>query len=330
MVYSVDLRWRAIFLYEVYGKSLEETGALLSVSKTQIWRWVYRYRKTGDVVIVEKAKHKRYRYDTSVLAFLHSKIDENPCFYLYELQELLQKEFPRLTNTSLSTICRAINHDLGLPRKRLQAKAIERSILDRLEYWQRLSLFYTDSSQLVFIDETSKDARDCRRYFGRAARGEIASAYLPGGRGTRYSVLAFLDETGFIDWGCITGTFTREVFHKVIMERLIPVLNPYPYPRSIVILDNASIHHYPEFYIAVRSQGACVINLPTYSPDYNPIEIAFNLIKSYITSHNVEYLRDPLTVLNDAFTNYSQYSAAAGLFKHCGYEARHLTPRSLV
>ena len=40
------------------------------------------------------------------------------------------------------------------------------------------------------------------------------------------------------------------------MERVIPFLNPWPLPRSILILDNARIHMYKELEDAVHDQGA--------------------------------------------------------------------------
>jgi transposase len=149
-------------------------------------------------------------------------------------------------------------------------------------------------------------------------------------RGQRYSALAFLDETGFIDWGIIKGTFTRQLFHEIVVDRLLPVLNPYPLPRSVVILDNASIHMYPEFVAAVRSVGAIVVYLPTYSPDYNPIEVAFGLVKQFIQRHYNRYIQNSLLVLNEAFEAYAEYTATGNLFKHCGYDAFKLNPINLV
>ena len=56
-------------------------------------------------------------------------------------------------------------------------------------------------------------------------------------------------------------------------------------PRSIVILDNASIHHCDGVVELIESAGALVIFLPPYSPDLNPIEETFASIKSYLRTH---------------------------------------------
>jgi hypothetical protein len=61
---------------------------------------------------------------------------------------------------------------------------------------------------------------------------------------------------GFISYGQTTGTFTRKSFHDTFAEKIAPYLNPWPLPRSIVILDNAKIHMYEELQELVHSTGA--------------------------------------------------------------------------
>ena len=308
---------------------MPEISDLLSISKTSILRWIKCYREHGVTQLGVKRK-LRFRYNTEQLQFLANLVKDDPCFYLCELQAKMKAQFPNLKNLSLSTLCRALNQDLCLTRKKMQIAARERSITDRFEYWLRLKSLYTHSSQLVFLDETSKDGRAGRRLRGRSVKGEIAAQYLPNSRGDRLSALAFFDETGFMDWAFISGTYSREIFHRIVIDRLIPLLNPYPLPRSIVVLDNASIHHYPELICAIRSQGAEVIFLPPYSPDFNPIEVAFSLIKFYCLRNHTEYAASPFIVLQRAFQEYSESTCTTNLFRHCGYDGGRLTPINLV
>ena len=56
-------------------------------------------------------------------------------------------------------------------------------------------------------------------------------------------------------------------------------------PNSIVILDNASIHHAGDSVQLIESIGALVIFLPPYSPDMNPIEEIFSCVKSYFKAN---------------------------------------------
>ena len=67
----------------------------------------------------------------------------------------------------MSTICRALYHDLGFPKKRITRYNREKSLLLQQDYWRMLRFLKVLPQQLVFIDETSKDARDIARLYGR-------------------------------------------------------------------------------------------------------------------------------------------------------------------
>ncbi|EGZ30770.1 hypothetical protein PHYSODRAFT_468806, partial [Phytophthora sojae] len=69
---------------------------------------------------------------------------------------------------------------------------------------------------------------------------------LPFTRGERRSVLAAFDVGAFFAWESTTGTFDRLAFHEAFRTKNAPYINPWPLPRSIVILDNAKIHMYRE------------------------------------------------------------------------------------
>lgn len=65
-------------------------------------------------------------------------------------------------------------------------------------------------------------------------------------------------------------------------------------PRSILVMDNCSIHHVQPVLDTVKQMGILVLFLPPYSPDMNPIEEMFSYIKYYLKDH------DPiLQALND-------------------------------
>ena len=53
-------------------------------------------------------------------------------------------------------------------------------------------------------------------------------------------------------------------------------------PRSILVLDNCSIHRVDEVLELLRPTGIVVMFLPPYSPDYNPAEEAFSYVKYYL------------------------------------------------
>lgn len=174
---------------------------------------------------------------------------------------------------------------IPLPWQKLELRAKEASAREQIAYSDRLKPWYWNPEQLVFCDETSKDGRSVARRYGRSKIGQACIATETFSRGKRLSVLAALDITGFIGWGHTDNTFDRELFHKTFCDNILPLLNPWPLPRSIVVMDNARIHLYRELESAINAAGAHLIFLPPYSPHLNPIETAFSLLKAWLTRH---------------------------------------------
>lgn len=61
-------------------------------------------------------------------------------------------------------------------------------------------------------------------------------------RGSRVSVLAAMNYTGFIGWDRRADAFTRQSFYEAFKRKILRKPNPWPMPNSIVIVDYAKIH----------------------------------------------------------------------------------------
>ena len=100
----------------------------------------------------------------------------------------------------------------------------------------------------------------------------------------------------------ITGSFVEPTMGKPFKSSGSP--SP-PDSNSIVVMDNASIHHSEKVSDLVASVGALLIYLPPYSPDLNPIEEAFWSVKAFLKAHEafVHSSRDIETILQASFDN---------------------------
>ncbi|KAF9159421.1 hypothetical protein DFQ26_006572 [Actinomortierella ambigua] len=158
MAFSEDLRLRAVILYSFHGLSKDYAATILGVSVASVTKWTERFNKTGSVMTGSR-RVTTPRWPDYVLAFLWEYVKHHSCFLLEELQEEVRGRFPEVSNISLSTICRALRHDLRLSRKKLTKLAREAVPKEVEDYKFRLSLWYRYPEQLLFIDETSKDGR---------------------------------------------------------------------------------------------------------------------------------------------------------------------------
>ena len=103
----------------------------------------------------------------------------------------------------------------------------------------------------------------------------------------------------------------------------MPFLNPWPLPRSIVIVDNAKIYMFEELEDAVHQCGARLIYLPPYSPELNPIEVCFGQLKCWIqTNANIIFPLYPEIMMDVAMSACTKdiNHCTLGLYGHCGYD----------
>jgi hypothetical protein len=261
-MYSHDFRWRAIVLLHVYGVNIAYVSDILGPKVRTLERWYSMFLERGEVRD-GVTKVLTSRWSPHVLADVSSYVKAHPTFFLEELRAYLHAQHPNVMNTSLSTICRALNFDLNLSRKVL-TKAARECVPQEVEnYKAKLEAVYSYPQQLLFIDETSKDGRHAYRRYAWSKRNTPAVVKLPFRRGNRVSILAALDYEGFVSWETTAGTFTRRSFHDAFVRKVLPLLNPWPLPRSIVIIDNAKIHMYQELEKVCTTR--CLITQPTHS-----------------------------------------------------------------
>ena len=220
MVYSSDFRWRIVSLIHVYNLDVNFISDLFGPKPRTIWRW-YQLFRTKGVVEIHHSSVRSARWPPDVLDAVTAYCKNHPTFYLEELQNFLKEKFPDRTNISLSTICRALNFDLQLTRKVLTKAAREAAPTEIRNYQSKLRSMYHYPSQLIFIDETSKDGRHAYRRYGRSKKGTKCYVKLPFSRGARVSIFAALNVNGFMSWETTRGTFTRGKF----MMRLRNVLS---------------------------------------------------------------------------------------------------------
>ncbi len=74
------------------------------------------------------------------------------------------------------------------------------------------------------------------------------------------------------------GAMTRADFERFLQADLLPRL----LPGSVLVLDNASIHKGGRIESLVSKAGCRVLYLPPYSPDLNPIELAWAFVKGLV------------------------------------------------
>ena len=120
----------------------------------------------------------------------------------------------------------------------------------------------------------------------------------------------------------VEGGVGDDAFYKWAVESLAPVLNRYDeheLPNSILLLDNATIHHQPRFIKLLDDIGCLVFYLSPYSPDFSAIEPCFHSLKDWLKRHREEARSSPTLALRTAMEESVTPQHMVGHFRQCGY-----------
>jgi len=133
----------------------------------------------------------------------------------------------------------------------------------------------------MYIDESGANERSLDRKYGWSEKGVPARVISSAKRTKKWSILPVYTYHGFVAWEVIHGSYNSELFVDFLRLKVLPLTTPYPGRNSVLIMDNARIHHHAEVSALCREAGIILAYLPPYSPDLNPIEEAFAELKAW-------------------------------------------------
>ena len=169
--------------------------------------------------------------------------------------------------------------------------------------------------RLVFIDETWVKT-NMAPLRGWGPKGQRLKAAAPFGHWKTLTFIAALRHDRIDAPWVIDGAMNRELFELYVETQLAPTLRP----GEVIILDNLSSHKSPKAAAIMKAVGAWFLFLPPYSPDLNPIEMAFAKLKALIrraAARTYGALWQAVGQVCDLFTEEECYN----FFKAVGYEA---------
>jgi transposase len=170
-----------------------------------------------------------------------------------------------------------------------------------------------DFKRLVFVDETGTSTKMVRTR-GRCRRGLRLIGKAPWGHWKTTTFTAGLRCDGLVAPWVLDGPMNGEAF-LVYVET---VLAPHLSKGDIVVIDNLPAHKVEGVRAAVAARGALLLYLPPYSPDLNPIELAFAKLKTLLrkaAARTRDSLWDAIGGCLAAFTS----EECANYLAHAGY-----------
>jgi transposase len=166
---------------------------------------------------------------------------------------------------------------------------------------------------LVFVDECGTHT-SLAPIYGYAPKGERLRLWVPRKRGKNTTVISSMSLGGMGPTLAVEGATTAAVFEAYVEQVLAPSLRA----GQVVVMDNLGAHRPKRVRQLIEQRGCELIYLPSYSPDYNPIEEAFAKIKHLLRRAAARSKGALLEAIGAALSAVSAADAQS-FFEHAGY-----------
>jgi len=171
-----------------------------------------------------------------------------------------------------------------------------------------------ETERLVFVDEMGTNT-SLTPVYAWAPKGQKRAYWsVPRNRGANTTVLSSMSVEGMGPSLTVEGATTSVVFEAYVEQVLAPTLRR----GQVVVMDNLSAHKGERIKELIEQRGCQLIYLPSYSPDFNPIEVAFSKIKRLVRKAEARTREALLEAIGSALSAVSSKDARS-FFEHCGY-----------
>lgn len=152
------------------------------------------------------------------------------------------------------------------------------------------------------------------RRYARSLRGTRAEGQAPVNYGPNHSVIGAIRLDEIVTALTFEGATDGNAFKAFTTHFLAPKIKP----GDIVIMDNLSAHKVDGIRATIENAGAELLYLPSYSPDFNPIELCWSKFKHWIRTIGARTKEALYLAMAQSFDRITS-NDLKGWFNHCGY-----------
>lgn len=294
---SIEKRELIVAYKITQDATYEETAEAFGVGPATVGRHLRLKRENNDVSPKKQGGFRGTRTVESFSLAIGVVLHMIPDATLKEISNLIFDQFGE--RFCQSTI-RNFMLRRGITRKKKTIYAAEQDRPDVKEARESWDFTSYKGESCFFIDETGA-ATDFTRTHGRCSKGQRLVSKIPHGHYKNCTCIAALTANGMV--AC--RSYDRPMNSKILKEYVENELKPHLFPGAVVIWDNCSPHRNAEVRRIIESTGAKLVFLPPYSPDFNPIEMAFSKLKAYLRKMEFRCVKTLLEKLESISELYS-------------------------
>jgi transposase len=307
-MYSPEIVMEAIDLY-YKNISFNKISKKLKISRQIISIWIKKYKYNFNFIIerIKKTKYEIDKYKTikhlhiDVILFIKNLILIDPFIKKYDIINHVKNKFNiKITLNNITIIYKKLNLSFKKP------KYFPIKDLEYLEELIKKRKQFTDDinkeniHKIISIDESSFN-----KYISyKKGLSEIGKRiHIPLNNQVKYkniSLIMAITTSNIVHHELINKYVDSDIFYNFINT----IINKLTEKNYIFILDNYSIHKTKSVINLIKNAGHKIIFTPPYSPNNNPIENVFGLIKNNYFKLKKDKLNTKLKTFNQININY--------------------------
>jgi transposase len=305
--YSEDLRRRIVSSVKG-GMPKAQAARTFSVSLSSVKRYANKAQR-GQSLAPKKRPGSAPKLDEKAMKLLREDLAERPFATLRERCEYV--------GVHDGTMGEPLHDVPRHSRARLHQEKGGRLATERDGFlraaWRVMVAAAVEPERLVFVDECGTHTSMAPIY-GYAPKGERLRLSVPRGRGKNTTLLSSMSLEGMGPSLAVEGATTARVFEAYVEKVLAPGLRA----GQIVVMDKLGAHRPKRIEELIEARSCELLYLPSYSPDYNPIEEAFAKIKNLLREASARSTEALLEAIGAALSAVSAADARS-FFEHAGY-----------
>jgi len=249
---------------------------IFNISNGSLYNWINQDK--SNTLANKKKYNKISKYSPAIKCYIRAYVLRVKVFNYKKLIILIKKKY---TIVASKTAIYDILKKMNITRKKIKPHRVygDLKVLKQKRKDFETIFKTIDVNKIISIDETSIDTTLISKY-GWALKGKLVEANVNSSI-KRCSLICAINNKKIIHYEIIKGTTTAETFKKFIINVTNKINN-----NMYLLMDNARIHHsrIVKEYIETTT-NKLLFSVP-YSPNYNPIENIFSIIKNEIGRRN--------------------------------------------
>ncbi|KAL0213925.1 hypothetical protein P9112_006109 [Eukaryota sp. TZLM1-RC] len=320
---SEDTKIRAVYTLVFLEKTQQDVAEYYCVAQSTVSTWLRQVFPSSESTPNPTSRNlfqtpsSRHKLNETESSFILQLVKEQPLLFLREIGKLVFTKFRK--KVSVTTVHRLLIKNNFTHKKcaNLMRRA-KKELIHNFELSFRRLFGVVIQQQLLFIDEVSFKSEHFVRKTCWSPKGVPINTERPNFKEGQVSLMVAI-VNGLVMFHIKQGHFNRTGYVSFLQDLLHhKLLSIEGGARSIVVVDGCNIHKNAYIFRAVKLAGLKYLILPPYSPDCNPIEAFFGLLRRKVRDNSLHSPLQGVNLLQQLLR--TMIFNCSNLFDHSGWE----------